>query len=121
MRAVARLLDLPVWDKPSMACLSSRVPYGEVITMEKLTRVGHAESFLRERGFRQVRVRTFDGTKARIEVLPEEIERIRAMLPEVEARYHLLGYASVEVDPRGYRTGALNEGIVLTKARPSSS
>jgi uncharacterized protein len=121
VRAVAKRLALPVWDKPSMACLSSRIPYGEVITVEKLTRVGHAESFLRERGFRQVRVRTFDGTKARVEVLAEEIGRLRAMLPEVEARYHLLGYSTVEVDPRGYRTGALNEGIVLTKARPSSA
>lgn len=111
VRAVAKEMGLPVWDKPSMACLSSRIPYGEPITLEKLTRVGRAESFLRQLGFRQVRVRTFDATKARVEVLPEEIPRLEAALPEVRARLATLGYVAVEVDARGYRTGALNEGL----------
>lgn len=117
VRALAKHMDLPVWDKPSMACLSSRIPYGEAITLEKLTRVGHAESYLRERGFRQVRVRTFEGRQARIEVLPDEIERLETMLPEVRTRFEVLGYADVVIDAKGYRMGALHEMIVRTSAQ----
>lgn len=115
VRALARHMGLPVWDKPSMACLSSRIPYGEAITVEKLQRVGRAEAMLRAEGFRQVRVRTFDATKARIEVLPDEIPRLRALLPSLAPRLTAAGYAHVEVDERGYRTGALNEAILRTK------
>lgn len=113
VRALARHMQLPVWDKPSMACLSSRIPYGEPVTFEKLTRIGRAEALLRARGFRQVRVRTFDADRARIEVLPDEIARLQAVLHEVEPAFRLLGYASVEVDPKGYRTGAMNEALGL--------
>lgn len=101
VRALARHLELPVWDKPSMACLSSRIPHGEPITLDKLTRVGRAESILRARGFRQVRVRSA-GDRARIEVLPHEIETLRAAMEAVEPALRLLGYQSVEVEPRGY-------------------
>jgi uncharacterized protein len=114
VRALAKRLALPVWDKPSMACLSSRIPYGEVITREKLARVGRAESFLRERGFRQVRVRTLAASHARIEVELDDVPRLRAILPEVAERLAVLGYENVEIDERGYRTGALHEGIVRT-------
>ena len=113
VRALARLLGLPVADKPSMACLSSRIPYGEPVTMEKLTRIGRAESWLRARGFRQVRVRTHAATIARVEVLPDEVARLAAMLPEVEAALREMGYERVEADPRGYRTGSMNEGLRL--------
>lgn len=116
VRALAKHMGLPVWDKPSMACLSSRIPYGEAITIEKLQRVGQAEAMLRAEGFRQVRVRTFGGEAARIEVLPEEIARLRQMLSTLGPRLAALGYARVEVDERGYRTGALNEMIVRPKA-----
>ncbi|MEA3201836.1 MAG: pyridinium-3,5-biscarboxylic acid mononucleotide sulfurtransferase [Thermoplasmata archaeon] len=117
VRAVAKHLALPVWDKPSMACLSSRIPYGEPVTLGKLTRIGQAESLLRARGFRQVRVRTLaEGELARIEVEPHEIARLRAALDEIAPAFRLLGYARVEVDERGYRTGALNEMIVRTTA-----
>lgn len=115
VRAVAKHLALPVWDKPSMACLSSRIPYGEAVSLEKLTRIGHAESMLRKRGFRQVRVRTFGGNQARVEVLPDEIPRLRAMLGDVERELRVLGYVAVEVDPKGYRTGAMNEGLKLLR------
>jgi uncharacterized protein len=113
VRALAKHMQLPVWNKPSMACLSSRIPYGEPVTMEKLTRIGHAESMLRARGFGQVRVRTFDGNRARIEVLPEEIEKLDGMLGDVARELSILGYVGVEIDPRGYRTGALHEGLKL--------
>jgi pyridinium-3,5-biscarboxylic acid mononucleotide sulfurtransferase len=109
VRALAKEMGLPVWDKPSMACLSSRIPYGEAITIEKLQRVGRAEALLRAEGFRQVRVRTFESSNARVEVLPDEIPRLRALLPALAPRFAALGYARVEVDERGYRTGALNE------------
>lgn len=108
VRALARDLGLPVADKPSMACLSSRIPHGEPIDLAKLTRVGRAESWLRARGFAQVRVRMFEGTRARVEVLPGEIPRLRALAGEMEVALRELGYESVEVDERGYRTGALN-------------
>ena len=114
VRAVARHLDLPVWDKPSMACLSSRIPYGEPVTMEKLTRIGRAEAILRARGFRQVRVRTLGGgTTARVEVLPEEIPTLERILAEVTPAFRLLGYDAVEIDPCGYRAGAMSEGLIL--------
>jgi len=117
VRAVAKHLALPVWDKPSMACLSSRIPYGEPVSLEKLTRVGRAESLLRAKGFRQVRVRTFEGNRARIEVEPHEIARLAAAQDEVARELAVLGYVAVEIDPKGYRTGALNEGIVRLNAR----
>lgn len=113
VRALARELGLPVADKPSMACLSSRIPYGEPIDVAKLTRVGRAESWLRARGFRQVRVRTFEAVHARVEVLPEELARLGGMRDELESALRALGYQTVDIDPRGYRTGAMNE------ARPS--
>lgn len=117
VRAVARHLDLPVWDKPSMACLSSRIPYGQPVTMEKLTRIGRAEAILRARGFRQVRVRTLEeGTLARVEVLPEEISILAGMIAEVEPAFRLLGYARVEIDPKGYRAGAMSEGLTVRPA-----
>lgn len=116
VRAVAKEMGLPVWDKPSMACLSSRIPYGEAITLEKLTRVGRAESHLRALGYRQVRVRTIDSTKARVEVLPDEIPRLLADLEAVRAAFAKLGYTAIDVDPRGYRTGAMHEGLGLRPA-----
>jgi uncharacterized protein len=104
VRALARRLGLSVADKPSMACLSSRIPTGERITIEKLTRVGRAESWLRARGFRQVRVRSA-GDAARVEVLPEEIARLREIAPEMTAALVEVGYRAVEIDARGYRSG----------------
>ncbi|MHB8605346.1 MAG: ATP-dependent sacrificial sulfur transferase LarE [Thermoplasmatota archaeon] len=112
VRALARELGLSVAEKPSMACLSSRIPYGEAITVGKLQRVGRAESWLRERGFRQVRVRSL-GDLARIEVLPEEIARLRQLEETLTPALVAMGYARVEIDPRGYRSGALNEGLLV--------
>lgn len=115
VRALARHMGLPVWDKPSMACLSSRIPYGEPISLEKLTRVGRAESVLRARGYRQVRVRTVEAVRARIEVLPDEMARLLAEREDVSAALRALGYTSIEVDPRGYRAGALSEGLLAAR------
>ncbi len=109
VRALAEALGLSFYDKPSNACLSSRVPHGTPITVELLLRIETAEDYLRDRGFRQVRVR-HHGATARIEVLPEEIPRLAAIEADVVAAFRSLGYASVAIDPRGYRTGSLNEG-----------
>ncbi|HEY3062737.1 MAG TPA: ATP-dependent sacrificial sulfur transferase LarE [Chloroflexota bacterium] len=113
IRAAARALDLPNWDKPALACLSSRVPYGDRVTPEKLERIGRAEQALHELGFRQLRVRHF-ADRARVEIAPDELPRVHAELlaSEIELRLKSLGFPSVEIDPRGYRSGRLNEGVV---------
>src|SRR5437867_1929363 len=103
VRALARGLGLSFWDKPSNACLSSRVPHGTPITVELLRRVETAEEVLRGRGFRQVRVRHEQET-ARIEVPPEDIPRLRTVELEVAAALRAIGYRSVVIDPAGYRS-----------------
>jgi uncharacterized protein len=113
IRSVARELGLPNWDKPALACLSSRVPYGERVTPEKLARIGRAEQALRALGFRQLRVRHFPD-RARVEIAPEELGRVSAegLQPRIEADLLALGFPAVEIDPRGYRSGRLNEGVI---------
>ena len=110
IREAAHRLGLPVWNKPALACLSSRFPYGTAITPERLTQVAACERVLREHGFSICRVRYFDE-RARIEVAPEEIARFQdaALLADVTARFRAAGFQEVEVDPAGYRQGALNE------------
>jgi uncharacterized protein len=113
IRAAARALGLPNWDKPALACLSSRVPYGQNVTPEKLARIGQAEQMLRGLGFRQLRVRHF-ADRARVEIAPNELGRVAAegLAGRIEADLLGLGFPSVEIDPRGYRSGSLNEGVV---------
>ncbi|MEN3002319.1 MAG: ATP-dependent sacrificial sulfur transferase LarE [Armatimonadota bacterium] len=114
IRALARALGLPIWDKPSFACLSSRFPYGTPITRELLIQVDRAERFLRELGFRQVRVRHHD-TIARIEVPPEEFPRLLQHAPAIVAHLRSLGYTYVTLDLEGYRSGKMND--VLRSAK----
>ena len=113
IRAVARSLGLPNWDKPALACLSSRVPYGDAVTPDKLQRIGQAELALRRLGFRQLRVRHF-ANRARVEIAPDELPRVadEQLAPRIEAELLALGFPSVEIDPRGYRSGRMNEGVV---------
>jgi len=113
IRAAARGLGLPNWDKPALACLSSRVPYGQNVTPEKLARIGQAEQILRALGFRQLRVRHF-ADRARVEIAPNELGRVAAegLGARIEADLLSLGFPAVEIDPRGYRSGSLNEGVV---------
>jgi uncharacterized protein len=117
IRALSREMGLPTWDKPSYACLASRFPYGQRITPEELTRIDAAESFLRELGFKQVRVR-HHGDLARIEVRPGDIERLLdpALREHIDRRLRELGYTYVAADLRGYRTGSMNEP--LARSRP---
>ena len=118
VREAARRLGLPVWDKPALACLSSRFPYGTAITAERLTRVATCERTLRDLGFRVCRVR-FHDTEARIEVERPDIARLRepAVRRQVVERFLDAGFETVTIDPRGYRQGSLNEGV-STSAGP---
>ncbi|HLE39877.1 MAG TPA: ATP-dependent sacrificial sulfur transferase LarE [Nitrospirota bacterium] len=112
VRECARSLGLPVWDKPSLACLSSRIPYGTRITPGILQTVQTAEDLLHTFGFRQVRVR-HHGDTARIEVDRSEFGLLLAdgLAKKVTASLKELGYTYVCLDLGGYRTGSMNEGI----------
>lgn len=112
IRQRARQLDLPNWDKPSLACLSSRIPYGTRITPEIIAQIGRGENYLKEKGFGQVRVR-HHGSIARIELEQEEIPRVmeEGLMPEITKYFEQLGYFYVTIDLKGYRTGSLNEGL----------
>ncbi len=110
IRAASRALGLPTAEKPAMPCLSSRIPYGETVTREKVAMIEQAENVLRDLGFIEVRVRHHeDGPRARIEVGAGELERLRdETFGRVEASLQAIGYNVVEVDARGYRRGSLN-------------
>ncbi|WP_346293294.1 ATP-dependent sacrificial sulfur transferase LarE [Sphaerothrix gracilis] len=117
VRQIAKQLNLPWWDKPAQPCLSSRFPYGEAITIEKLQRVGRAERHLRDLGLRNLRVRS-DGDTARIELPPEEIQSFVATtdLPSLVAAFQALGFAYVTLDLEGYRSGKLNRGLAAAQS-----
>ncbi len=112
VRALARHLGLSFHDKPSNACLSSRIAYGEVITLEKLQRVDAAEQAVRDLGFPVVRVRAHEGI-ARIEVPPEDIPRLTSppVSEKVLAAVRGAGFVYVTVDLRGYRSGSMREEL----------
>ncbi len=112
VRALALHLGVSNWDKPSFACLSSRFPYGTRITGELLARLDGCEKFLRDLGFRQFRVRHHE-TVARIEVEPDDFERLLAHRSEILARFRALGYAYISLDLEGYRSGKMNDTLPL--------
>jgi len=120
IRELSRELGLPTWDKPSFACLSSRFPYGDRITADKLRQVDAAEAFLRGLGFRQFRVRHHDSL-ARLEIPLDEIPRLWAegTHEKIAARFRELGYLYVAVDLRGFRSGSMNEVLKLLRTAPS--
>jgi pyridinium-3,5-biscarboxylic acid mononucleotide sulfurtransferase len=112
VRRLAALLNLPQCDKPSLACLSSRIPYGTRITKDVLDRVQQAENCLHGFGFRQVRVR-HHGDTARIELDKNDFSRMLEadVSDRVVAQLKELGYIYVSLDLAGYRTGSMNEGL----------
>ncbi|HOU12134.1 MAG TPA: ATP-dependent sacrificial sulfur transferase LarE [Anaerolineae bacterium] len=110
IRALARALGLPNWDKPSSACLASRIPYGDPITAAKLTQIGRAEGVLRDLGLRQYRVR-HHGDVARIEVAQADFDVILTHREAIVAALKALGYAYVALDLVGFRSGSMNEVI----------
>ena len=129
IRSLSKDMDLPTWDKPAQACLSSRIPYGTPVSVEALTRIGKAEEFLRKLGIGQLRVR-HHGTVARIEVTPADFP---AMLDEnfrksIGQHFRSIGYAYVTLDLEGFRSGSMNEVLAnqteeqaAPKAKPKAS
>ncbi|NEQ49537.1 MAG: ATP-dependent sacrificial sulfur transferase LarE [Leptolyngbya sp. SIO3F4] len=115
VREMSQYLGLPWWDKPSQPCLSSRFPYGELITTEKLHRVGQCERYLRQLGIRNLRVRS-DGETARIELPPNEIKDFMAMvdLETLVTSFQEYGFTYVTLDLEGYKSGKLNRVLEKT-------
>jgi uncharacterized protein len=117
IRQFSAALGLPTADKPQMACLSSRIPYGEAVSPEKLKMIEGAESVLRDLGFYDVRVRHHElkvGHLARIELGPQEIARFLGdgLMAKVAGACKKLGYAHVTLDLEGYRRGSTNWQLV---------
>lgn len=112
IRALSRKLNLPTWDKPSLACLSSRFPYFTKIDRESLKQIGQAEDFLKKLGFKQVRVRHHSHI-ARIEIDPEEFPKLveKEMREKIVKAFKKLGYTYASLDLAGYRTGSMNEPL----------
>ncbi len=113
IRELSKEMGLPTWDKQSFACLASRFAYGEKITEEKLTMVDRAEQLLLDKGFHQLRVRIHDRM-ARIEIMPEEFEKLieKEMREEIVSKLKSYGFTYVSMDLTGYRTGSMNETLL---------
>jgi uncharacterized protein len=108
IRQLSKELGLPTWNKPSFACLSSRIPYGTTIEKYKIDQLDEGEYFLSTLGFYQIRVRHHDKI-ARIEVMPEEIHKVLEHREQIYAKFIALGFSYVTLDLQGYRTGSMNE------------
>lgn len=117
IRELARQLGIPTWNKPSFACLSSRIPYGTRIDQKKIDQLDIAENYLLELGFNQVRVRHHDKI-ARIEVMPDEIAKVIELREQIHQKIVEIGFSYVTLDLQGYRTGSMNE--VLTQLRQTN-
>jgi uncharacterized protein len=117
IRAASRALGLPTWDKPAIACLSSRFPYGIEINVERLGKIGACEIVLKDLGFREFRVR-YHGELARIEVAVEEIDRLfdGAIRESIVQRFKKIGFTFVSLDLEGYRAGSMNESLARKTA-----
>jgi pyridinium-3,5-biscarboxylic acid mononucleotide sulfurtransferase len=120
IRKVSKLLNLPNWNKPAYACLSSRFPYGQSITEEKISMVSEAEKYLRGLGMIQFRVRHHE-TIARIEILPEDIHILTnsPVREELTSKFKKIGFTYVTLDLEGYRSGSMNEILSETELKVS--
>jgi uncharacterized protein len=118
VRLLSRALGLKTWDLPASPCLASRLPYGTAVSLEALRQVERAEEALRALGYREFRVRHL-GVAARVEIAPDELSRLGepGATTALEAAVRDAGYASVDVDPEGYRRGRLNEALRVVSAR----
>jgi uncharacterized protein len=119
IRNLAHALELPNWDKPSAACLSSRIPYGTPITLEMLSQVERAELVFKEMDFGQLRVRHHDDI-ARIEVDPDDFEVVLEHRDQVVEELQALGYTYVTLDLAGFRSGSMNEALTSKDSREES-
>ena len=119
VRAIARHLDIPIWDKPAQPCLSSRVPYGTPVTVETLSKIERAEDFLRGLGLREVRARHHDKL-CRVEASEADMETAFQHREEIVAGLKKIGYLWVSLDLAGLRSGSLNE-VLKTPATGTTS
>jgi uncharacterized protein len=116
VRELSRRAGLPTWDKPASPCLSSRIAYGTPVTIERLNTVDRGEEIMRALGFREFRVRHHDEL-VRLEIAPAELDRAlkREVADELARRFRALGFRYVTLDLHGYRTGAMNEVLKISK------
>ena len=112
VRAIAKILDIPIWDKPAQPCLSSRIPYGTPVTVENLSKVEQAEDYLRGLGLREVRARHHDRL-CRIEVGEDEMDFAFERRKEIVSAIKKIGYLWVSIDMSGLRSGSLNDQLKL--------
>tara|TARA_B100000959_G_scaffold91949_1_gene97685 strand:+ start:2195 stop:3058 length:864 start_codon:yes stop_codon:yes gene_type:complete len=112
IRDISKRMDLPTWDKPAQPCLSSRIPYGTAVSVRALSMIGKAEKGLRDLGFGVVRVRHY-GQTARVEIPMDDFERFEHVRFEAEQIILASGYKVMELDPKGFRSGALNDVLNL--------
>ncbi len=110
VRKLSKFFKLPTWNKPAMACLSSRFPYGEELSKEKIERVEQGEDLLEELGFSQFRLR-YHGEMARLELLPEEFDKLLSNREQVLNKLIDLGFNRVTLDLAGYRSGSMNDEL----------
>lgn len=110
IRLLSKKLGLVTWDKPSLACLASRIPYGSRISSYLLKRINNAEAYLKNVGFKQVRLRHYNGL-CRIEVFKKDIPTLVKKRNLIVKKLRRLGYNYVTVDLEGYRTGSMNEVV----------
>ena len=112
VRVIAKILDIPIWDKPAQPCLSSRIPYGTPVTVENLSKVEQAEDYLRGLGLREVRARHHDRL-CRIEVGKDEMDFAFERRKEIVSAIKKIGYLWVSIDMSGLRSGSLNDQLKL--------
>ena len=114
IRFLSKEMGLDTWDKPAMACLATRIPYGNPVTVEKLRMIEEAEAFLLERGFRQCRVR-HHGSVARIEVDRQELEMMTRhdLTKAIVHKFRDLGFFHISVDLEGYVSGSMNRALEI--------
>ena len=121
IRELSHVRGLPTWDQPASACLSSRIPYGSVVTIEKLRMIDQGEGIMRALGFSQTRVR-HHGDMVRIEIATDELPKAlnMQMFERLSCEFKKIGFRFVAVDVDGYRTGAgaLNEVLTQINASP---
>lgn len=110
IRLLSQILGLKTWDRPSAPCLATRFPYHVPLTIEGLAKIAAGEKYLKSLGFENCRVRYY-GDMARIEVPPDEIERLAALREQVAAFFKTTGFTHIALDLEGYRQGSMNEGL----------
>lgn len=116
IREIARHFNLPNWNKPASPCLSSRIPYNQAVTLEKLKQIEAAEDILNSHGFEDVRVRHY-GTFGKIEVQKEDMEKLQAIRNTLISEIKAIGFARVEIDEEGLVSGKMNRVLIKNETK----